>query len=125
DEIIRIDESGKIRKEKVAEVVNPYFTATDNILVLHSENILKINDKTVTLDYGLYTEPQIFSFGNKTFISITDTQAERVFVFNENADLLPGFPVYGSSAANIAPSGKNSFALSVRGDEKGIILYEF
>jgi len=125
DEIIRIDESGKIRKEKVAEVVNPYLTATDNIMVLHSENILKINDKTVTLDYGLYTEPEVFNFGNKTFITITDTQAERVFVFNENADLLPGFPVYGSSRADIAPAGKNSFALSVRGDEKGIILYEF
>lgn len=125
DEIIRIDESGKVRKEKVAEVVNPHFTATDNILVLHSENILKINNKTITLDYGLYTEPEIFSFGNKNFITITDTQAERVFVFNENAELLPGFPVYGSSRADIAPAGKNSFSLSVRGDEKGIILYEF
>ena len=125
DEIIRIDETGKIRKEKVEEVVNPFFTATDNTLVLQSENILKINNKTVTLDYGLYTEPEVFSLGNKTFITITDTQAERVCVFDENADLIPGFPVYGSSRADIAPAGKNSFSLSVRGDEKGIILYEF
>ncbi|QED38159.1 hypothetical protein FK178_10715 [Antarcticibacterium arcticum] len=123
-ELIKIDENGAVRKEKLADFTDPFFTANEDVLVFHSENNLKINNNTVTLDYGLYTQPEIFTFGNNTFITITDTQAERVFVFNEKAELLPGFPVYGSSRANILSIGKKNF-LSVRGDEKGIILYEF
>jgi len=123
-EIIRIDENGGVKKEKLANFTDPFFTATEDVLVFHSENNLKINNNTVTLDYGLYTQPEIYTIGNKTFITITDTQAERVFVFNEKAELLPGFPVYGISRANILSIGKKNF-LSVRGDDKGIVLYEF
>ena len=124
-EIIRIDETGGMQKQKMEGIPDPYLTATEEVMVFHSENMLKINNNTVNLDFGLYTKPEIFTFANKIYISLTDTQAERVFVFNEKAELLPGFPVYGNSAATIANTGKNKNVLSVRGDENVIILYEF
>ena len=55
----------------------------------------------MNLDFGLYTAPKIFYIHNKIYVAITDTQASKVYVFDSQAELLPGFPVYGNSEIEI------------------------
>ncbi|UJH89806.1 hypothetical protein LZ575_12335 [Antarcticibacterium sp. 1MA-6-2] len=124
-ELLKINENGKINREKSGFEVPPFLTATENTLVLQSENILKINDNTVTLDFGLYTRPQIFEIGGKTFITITDTQSQKVFIFNEDATLVQGFPVYGTSSVDIYQAEDGAFILGVLGEKNSAILYRY
>jgi hypothetical protein len=122
--VVFVDENGNVKKGKTASEANLNISATENILASISENILKINGKEITLDYGLYTAPKIFNLEGKTYITVTDTQAQRLLVFNENAELLPGFPVYGNSAAAIAAGKNKKILITVKGEENSVLVYE-
>lgn len=123
--LISVTQSGAVSRKNLEFADNHRIVANDNFLVYLNENILSINNKEVVLDFGLYTDPQIFKIGKKTFISITDIQAQKVYVFNENAELISGFPVYGTSQVDIANTNVDAgLELIVRGDEDEILLYK-
>lgn len=123
--IIRIDEQGKIKKEAVTAGNNLYMVASENILVSLSENILNIDKKGITLDFGIYTPPKIFEVKGRTYISVTDTQANRVYLFDENANLMPNFPVYGTSVIDLNYiDGDNSLEFVVKGEENTVLVYK-
>jgi len=125
EKLIRIDEQGKIKKEALTAGNNLHLIASENILVTLSENILNIDKKEVTLDFGLYTAPKIFEVKGKTYISVTDTQANRVYLFDENANLMPNFPVYGTSAIDLNNiDGDNSLEFVVKGEENTVLVYK-
>ncbi len=124
--LIEIDQKGTVNLKDSGLAENTKLSANDNTIVYLSENILHINDKSLELDYGLYTPPQLFSVKGKTLISVTDTQTQRVFVFNADAELLEGFPVYGTSQTDIANADTDeNLELLVQGDENEVIIYDF
>lgn len=124
--IIKISENGTLSTTNLELAENHRIVADRNNLVYLNENELTINDKTIDLDFGLYTNPQLFSIRNKTLIAITDTQTQKVYVFSKDAELLEGFPVYGTSKVDIKNADLDSkLELIVRGDENEILLYEF
>src|SRR5680860_309817 len=123
--LIRIDEQGKIKKEALTAGNNLFIVASENTLVILSENILTIDKKEITLDFGLYTPPKIFEVKGKTYISVTDTQANRVYLFDENAELLPNFPVYGTSAIDLNNiDSNNNLEFVVKGEENTVLVYK-
>lgn len=122
-QLVFVDQDGNVEIRAVAPEANLKISATENILASISENILKINEKEITLDYGLYTAPKIFPLKGENYITITDTQAQRLLVFNENAQLLPGFPVYANSAADMAVDKNNNILITVKGEEKSVLIY--
>ena len=123
--LIRIDEQGKIKKEALTAGNNLHMVASENILVTLSENILNIDKKEITLDFGLYSAPKIFEGNGKTYISVTDTQANRVYLFDENAKLLPNFPVYGTSAIDLNNiDSDNNLLFVVKGEENTVLVYK-
>ncbi|MDT0650687.1 hypothetical protein [Autumnicola edwardsiae] len=124
-ELISINQQGKVQKENRSLSENHYLNATPKTLVTLSDNILTIEGKKVELDFGLYTEPQIFYVNNRVLISVTDTQAKRVYIFSSNAELLEGFPVYGTSQIDLnnADLDKN-LEFVVQGDENTLLLYK-
>ncbi|MGM0933714.1 MAG: hypothetical protein ACQEWD_09750 [Bacteroidota bacterium] len=125
-ELILVDENGNVSNQNLNLTQNHKIDATSNLLVSFSENILKIRDKKLNLDFGLYTEPQIFLENNKYYISITDLQTQKVYIFDSNAELLPGFPVYGTSGIDIANIDiDNSPEFVVKGDKGEILIYRF
>lgn len=122
-QLVFVDEDGNVEKRGNASEANLKISATENILASISENILKINGKEITLDYGLYTAPKIFQPKGKNYITVTDTQAQRLLVFDENANLLPGFPVYANSAADMAVDKNNNILITVKGEENSVLIY--
>lgn len=124
-QLIKINVSGKIDREDWGLAENHRITATERTLVSLSENELKIKENAVTLDFGLYTEPQIFVVNNKIYVSVTDLQAQKVYLFDSNAKLLDGFPVYGTSAIDLANADKDpALELVVQGGDNEVLIYE-
>lgn len=123
-DLVFVNESGNIEKKPTAQNANLSVVANDNVIVSLSENILKINDEEITLDYGLYTSPKIHSVGGRTLISITDTQANRVFIFDKEANLLPGFPIYGSSGIEMGMD-KEGIIFTVFEEGNSVLIYKF
>ncbi len=124
-QIIKINERGSIKKEDLGLAENTRITATAKTLVMLSENELTIKGNSVTLDFGLYSAPQIFYINNKIYVSVTDLQAKKVYVFDSNATLLNGFPVYGNSLIDLNNAdGDAALELVVQGEEDEVLLYE-
>lgn len=124
-QILKINDNGNVKKEDLNLAGNTRITATAKTLVTLSENELSIGKNSVTLDFGLYTEPQIFYINNKIYVSVTDLQAHKVYLFDSNANLLPGFPVYGNSLIDLSNADDDdALELVVQGEEKGVLVYE-
>ncbi|WP_037316795.1 hypothetical protein [Salegentibacter sp. Hel_I_6] len=123
--LIKVMQNGQINAEKTNFSENHRISARPNLLVSLSENILKIRNTEVNLDYGLYTEPKIFYLNDKYYISLTDLQTQKVYLFDSNGDLLHGFPVYGTSGINLNNADIDQrLEFTVRGDDNEILLYK-
>ncbi|MGB8703781.1 MAG: hypothetical protein WCD31_02005, partial [Gillisia sp.] len=123
--LINIDTNGHLEYRNISKEEEPKLAATAQILVILEGNILHINQKEVTLDYGLYTAPKIFEVRGKSLISITDLQAKKVYVFDEKANLIPGFPMFGTSAADISNFDGGKTELAVKGEDNSVLIYSF
>ncbi len=124
-ELIKITESGNISRENLNLANNHRITATEKTLVTLSENELNIKGNSVTLDFGLYTKPQIFYINNKIYISVTDLQSHKVYLFDSNAALINGFPVYGNSLTDLSNADSDpALELVVQGEDDGVLVYE-
>ncbi|MBZ9632134.1 hypothetical protein LB465_15230 [Salegentibacter sp. LM13S] len=124
--LVKVTQTGQVNISSTNFSENHKISARPNLLVSLSENILKIRNKELNLDYGLYTEPEIQYVNDKYYISLTDLQTQKVYVFDSNAELLPGFPVYGTSEINLNNADiDNRPEFVVKGGEKEVLLYKF
>ena len=125
NELIEISQQGKVSEKNLELAENNRMVANNTHLVYLNENLLNINGKAINLDFGLYTDPQLFQFRKRTLIALTDIQTKKVYVFDQNAELLEGFPVYGSSKVDIANANLDSrLELVVKGEDNEILLYK-
>ena len=120
----RISQDGKISSQKLDVGSNYWFTILGNTKLTLDDNNLRINGKLFELPLGLYTRPQLFNVNRNSYATITETQEKKVYVFDKDASLLTGFPVYGTSAATIGEgNGKTAINIVVKGDADNILLY--
>ena len=98
---------------------------TTKTLVTLSENILTIKGVPVILPYANFTSPQIFYFNDTLYISVTNIDSSKVYLFFSSGKLVNGFPVYGNSSVDISniDSDKN-LELVVKSEKDSFILYE-
>jgi hypothetical protein len=90
-----------------------------------SENKLDIKSKTVELDYGEYTEPQIFYIYDKIYVTTTDLQSKKIYLFDSQAKSIANFPIYGNSAIVLDNIDKDrNLEVVTKGDTNSIILYQ-
>ena len=59
------------------------------------------------LPFGQYSAPKIFYLNNIVYVSVTDTEAQKVYLFYSDGRAVPGFPVYGTSAIDLSNADKD------------------
>ncbi len=100
--------------------------ATTKTWISFYENELNIKKKTIELEFGRYSKPKIFYIKNKIYVTITNLDTKKVYLFDSNAKSINGFPVYGTGAAIVENADKDSnLELVVQGDQKSLLFYEF
>jgi len=119
-----ISQSGKVTSNALNVADNYWFGMRGNTKVTLDDNLLRINGKLVELPFGVYTQPQITVSNRKTYITVTDEQEKKVFLFDKDGTLLKGFPIYGSGPASLGNAKNNKKnAVVVQGSEDEVILY--
>ena len=119
-----IGTDGKVQTQKL-DVSNTYHFATlGTTKVTMDDNLLRINGKLVELPFGVYTTPRIYQANRKTYITVTETQEKKVYLFTKNGTLIQNFPVYGNSPAAIT-NEKGKTLVVVGTDNKEVITYSF
>ena len=56
----------------------------------------------VILPFGNYSSPKIYYINNTIYVTITEYETKKVFAFYSNGNRSGGFPVYGTSVADLA-----------------------
>ena len=124
-ELAQVDTKGRVNLKPLNLEQNHSIDATSKTLVSLSDNKLKIKSRTVDLDFGDYTAPVIFYLNDKIYVSTTDLQSKKVYVFDSQAKLLPSFPVYGTSSAELQNLDKSrGLELITQSDAKTISVYK-
>jgi hypothetical protein len=123
--LITIDTKGNTVSQNLNLSSQHHIETSSKSLVTLSDNKLTIKGHTYELDYGIYTAPKFFYLQDKIYVTVTDLQTQKVYLFDSNAKLLPNFPVYGNSAItldNIDTDRDLEFV--TKGDADSIILYQ-
>lgn len=119
----RISQSGQVSSVKLNVGGNYWFAIEGKTKATLDDNLLRIDGKLAELPLGMYTKPQLFTINRNVYITITETQEKKVYIFDKNGTLLNGFPVYGTSVAFLEDGkGRN---LVVKGDSNAVLMYSF
>jgi hypothetical protein len=121
----KISQSGNVSTQKL-EVSDSYsFVVKYNTKATLDDNLLRLNGKLIELPFGIYTTPKIYRVNGNTLVSLTETQEKQLYIFQSDGEMLPGFPIYGSSPAVLENMDRsNNIHVLVKGDTNEIILYE-
>ena len=96
----------------------------DNIL-FHSGNTISINGKTIRIPEGRYTKPKLFNYKDLLYISITDEKENKIYLFNNEGDMINGFPLKGTNIVDIVDSDNDGkIELISQLDNNSVISYE-
>lgn len=120
----QIDTKGKVTKTNFNASINHNIDATSKTLALMDENTLNIKGKKVTLAIGVYSKPKIFYLNDKIYVSVTDLQNQKTYLFDSNAKAISGFPVYGSSIIDLDDvDNKKKPEIIVKDTDNSLVLY--
>lgn len=123
--LVQIDPKGNVVVTDLDLEPTHEITATSKSLVTLTNNILTIKGVPVTLPYGRYTAPQIFYFNNIVYISLTDLEAQKVYLYYSDGKPVSGFPVYGVSAMDLNNADKDkALEFIVQGESKDVLIYQ-
>lgn len=123
--LIQIDENGNITKEYMNANDTHFIDASSKTLVTLTDNVLTIRGRKIELDYAIYSRPRIFYVNNKIYVSVTDTQSNKVYLFDSQAEPIPNFPVYGASAIDLDDIDNDKrVEIVVQGEEDSVLVYK-
>ena len=123
--LIQIDLNGNVFKSPLDLSYDHKINMTSKTLVTLSENILTIKGVPITLPFGNYTSPQIFYINDTIYISVTNIDNSKVYLFFSNGKLVDGFPVYGKSKIDLSNIDNDKhLELVVKSENDSFILYE-
>ncbi|NJB72854.1 hypothetical protein GGR42_003352 [Saonia flava] len=121
----QIDEKGGISRANFNLNQDHGIDATSNTLVIMNDNILTIKGKKVELELGVYTKPKIFYIYDKIYVSVTDIQNQKIYLFDSQAKPIPNFPIYGNSIIDLADiDNDRKLELVAKDLENSIIIYK-
>ncbi|WP_417361928.1 ribonuclease HII [Galbibacter sp.] len=124
-DLIQIDQNGGINKLELNLKDQHLIDATTKTLASISENVLTIKDNSTTLDFGIYTLPKIYYINDVIYVTTTDLQTNKVYLFNSDAELMENFPVFGDSRIDLDDmDNDNKLEMVTKGDNNSVICYK-
>ena len=124
-DLISIDTKGKVSTKNLNLSKKHHIETTSKTLVTQSVNKLSIKNKTTELDFGDFSNPKLFYINDKIYVSITDLQSHKIYLYDSQSKLLPNFPVYGNSSITLDNIDKDqNLEFVTKGEPKSIILYQ-
>lgn len=124
--LFSIDTNGKVSKSDLNLNEDHRIDATSKTLATLNENTITVKGRNRNLDLGVYLKPEIFYVYDKIYVSTTDIQNARVYLFDSSNRPIPGFPVYGNSIVDLADMDKDGkLELVTKDKENSLIVYTF
>ncbi len=123
--LFSVDTRGNASSADLKLSENHFLQTTSKTLVTQSNNKLSIKSKTTELDFGNYSAPSIFYIYDKIYVSTTDLQSHKIYLFDSQSEPIPNFPVYGNSAIELdnIDSDRN-LEFVTKGESNSILLYQ-
>ncbi len=123
--LIQIDMNGNIVQNSYnLEDNNTIEVIMDNILI-HSGNSMNINGRIINLPQGRYTKPKLFNYKDILYISITDEKENKIYLYNNEGNMVNGFPLKGTNVVDIVDSDNDGkIELISQLDSNSVISYE-
>ena len=123
--LVQVDTKGNVIRTNLELANGHKIASTTKSLVSLSENNLNIKGIPITLPFGSYTPPKIYYINNIIYVTTTDLDAQKVYLFFSNGTPVSGFPVYGTSAADLTNSDADkAVELAVQSESNGMLIYE-
>jgi hypothetical protein len=123
--LVQINTKGAVSRLSLGLDSKHDITSSTKTLVTRSDNKLTIKSNRVDLEYGSYSPPNLFYLRDKIYISITDLQGQKIWLFDSQAKPFPNLPVFGTSAIDLANAdGDASLEFVTKGDSNSIIMYQ-
>ncbi|WP_178985774.1 ribonuclease HII [Winogradskyella helgolandensis] len=124
-QLIQVDTRGNLSTQNLNLTDKHKIATTSKTLVSLRENRLIIKSRTIDLDYGDYTEPRIYYLNDKIYVTTTDLQSKKVYLFDSQAKSIPNFPVFGTAAAVLEKlDNDRGLELITQSDDKTIVVYK-
>lgn len=98
----QVSTSGKVSRTNLSLTSAHEITGSSRSLVIIDGQMLQIREKRMSLDYGIYTDPQFFLVNDKIYISVLEASSKKLFLYDSNGKLFPGFPILGASGIDLA-----------------------
>lgn len=122
--LYQISTNGTIEKTSLGLNSDHGMDATSKTLAIINDNILSIRGKEIALDLGVYSKPSIFYLNDKIYVSVTDIQNQKVYLFDSQAVPIQNFPIYGSSRIDMADIDNNKKPeLVVKEQDNSLTVY--
>jgi hypothetical protein len=123
--LIQIDMDGKLSKKSLNMSSDNLIDIKNDNLVYISENILSIKGINITLPFGRFSKPKIFNESLRMLIGISDLSENNIYLYEDNGELVNGFPLKGNSIIDIRDSDKDGkIEVLTRLDNYSIVSYE-
>ena len=123
--LIQIEMDGKLSKKSLNISSDNLIDIKNDNLVYISENILSIKGINITLPFGKYSKPIIFNESLRMLIGISDLSENNIYLYEDNGELVKGFPLKGNSIIDIRDSDKDGkIEVLTRLDSNSIVSYE-
>lgn len=123
--LVSVSTNGGVSTQNLKLSEKHTFFASSKSLIAQSDNKLLIKNNNVELDFGSYTHPELFYIKDKIYVSLTDLQTQKVYLYDSQGNLLTGFPVYGNSAIALDNIDKDSnLEFVTKGENNSILLYQ-
>jgi len=124
-ELVQVDTKGKVNRKALQLTDKHNIATTSKTLVTLSDNKLGIRSRTLNLDFGDYTPPKIFYLNDKIYVSVTDKQAKKVYLFDSQAKPIANFPIFGITGAELQKlDSDRALELITQSDAQTITVYK-
>ncbi|GAL68909.1 hypothetical protein [Jejuia pallidilutea] len=123
--LVSIDTRGNVSSVNLNLGTSHNLETTSKTRVTLHDNKLGIKSRVLELDYGNYTRPNIFYINDKIYVTTTDLQSKKVYLYDSQGKLRPNFPVYGNSPIVLDDlDNDKNLEFITKGDSNTIILYK-